>query len=445
MKILFISNGFPPHRWAGTETYTAGVAEELLKRSHEVQVLCAGDWENGLRDLNGFTDDYFHTIPVRRINLNWTKSPDPYRFLYNNPVIADYLLGYLQEVSPDLVHITSCETLSASVIPVIRNAGIPLVLTLTDFWFLCPKINLLTSDNTNCDGLTTPLQCLRCQLSSSNAYLRLKKALPGNIVSSLLINVSKHPVITRQRGLRGMAGDVGDRKDFLSKAIALPDARITASQFTRGVHISNKITAPITILPYGHDLTWMKEYSGKTSSENIRIGFIGQIIQSKGIHLIIEALNLMSNDQQNKYSVYIFGDINHSAEYRGKLTELAGESSNIKYRGLYLHDDSAKIFSELDVLVVPSLWYDFPLVIYEAFATKTPVIATNLGGMAEAVKHGENGLLFECGNAKDLKNQLLRLVDEPDLLVKLRVGIPPVMHIQEHVDRLESIYCSLIQ
>ena len=45
MKVLLITNGFPPRHWAGTETYTAGIAQTLLKRDYQVQVLCGGDWQ----------------------------------------------------------------------------------------------------------------------------------------------------------------------------------------------------------------------------------------------------------------------------------------------------------------------------------------------------------------------------------------------------------------
>ena len=95
-------------------------------------------------------------------------------------------------------------------------------------------------------------------------------------------------------------------------------------------------------------------------------------------------------------------------------------------------------------MVVPSLWYDFPLVIREAFASDTPVIATDLGGMAEAVEQEVNGLLFERDNVEDLARQLQRIIDEPKLLEHLRVGLPPVKSIAEEVGELQTIYDSLM-
>jgi glycosyltransferase involved in cell wall biosynthesis len=132
-----------------------------------------------------------------------------------------------------------------------------------------------------------------------------------------------------------------------------------------------------------HDLSWLNGNAGKKMPDVLRIGFIGQITHSKGVHILIEAVNLLNQAHKDKIELSIFGNINHSMDYSTKLFELARDRSNIKFSGTYLHDQSAGIFSQLDVLVVPSLWYDFPLIIYEAFATNTPVIATNLGGMAK--------------------------------------------------------------
>ena len=100
---------------------------------------------------------------------------------------------------------------------------------------------------------------------------------------------------------------------------------------------------------------------------------------------------------------------------------------------------------DLDVLVVPSTWYEnAPGVIFEAFAAGMPVIATDLGGMSEFVKPGENGLLFALGDAQDLAGQLRTLIDDRDLLGRLRAGIEPVKTVGEYADELIDLYNSLL-
>src|SRR5262245_31833720 len=215
MKILLISNGYPPHRWAGTETYTAGVAQELSTRGHQVHVLCAGEWETGNAYWNGSSDELQHGVEIRRLHLNWSKASDPSGYLYNNPVVGKYVSQYLRELQPDIVHVTSCETLSASVLQSVHDNSIPLVLSLTDFWFLCPRINLLRSDGANCSGVTTAWDCLRCQLLGKRAYEWTRRICSEPLTSRILIDVSRHPFLTSRRGLRGFACDMDDRKVFL--------------------------------------------------------------------------------------------------------------------------------------------------------------------------------------------------------------------------------------
>jgi glycosyltransferase involved in cell wall biosynthesis len=444
MKILFVTIGFPPRHWAGTETYTASIAHELSQRGYEAQVLCVGDWETGSSYWNGYSDDSYKGIPVRRLNLNWAKSPDPFRYLYNNPVIADYLENYLQEIQPDLVHVTSCETMSASVLKVVKDAGLPLVLSHTDFWFLCPNRNLIRSDGENCDGLTSEWECLRCQLHNAKAYRWPSKILPEGLVSNLLIGISKFPFFTRQRGLRGMAGDMADRKTYLQEAVKLPDRRIIASPFVNSIFELNGITNCVTVHPYGHELTWLKEQVEQKKSDKFRIGFVGQIARFKGVHLLLKAAQVLQNELDKELTLRIYGNMQLDPDYGEELYKLAEGLEFVEFCGTYSREDSAAVYGSMDVLVVPSIWYDFPLVINEAFATKTPVIATNLGGMAEAVSHEASGLLFERGNIDDLAAQLRRIITEPGLFKKLQEGIPPVKTIAEEVTELENIYLEIV-
>lgn len=109
--------------------------------------------------------------------------------------------------------------------------------------------------------------------------------------------------------------------------------------------------------------------------------------------------------------------------------------------GTFPNAQLGTIFDNLDVLVVPSRWYEnTPLVIQSALATKTPVVATNLGGMSELVKHETNGLLFDLNDFESLYAQLKRLVDNRELLKQFVINIPPERTIEAMVDDIEAIY-----
>ena len=133
MKILLISHFFPPNHTAGAEKRALGYALGLQQLGHEVQVVCAGDWDTGKNAWNGHTDEEYQGIPVRRVHLNWTAAPDPNRYLYDNPLVEAHLQNWLEDWKPDIVHIISLLTLSASVIRAVKKKRLPVVFTLTDF------------------------------------------------------------------------------------------------------------------------------------------------------------------------------------------------------------------------------------------------------------------------------------------------------------------------
>ena len=218
----------------------------------------------------------------------------------------------MDELQPNIVHATSCDILSASVLEVVKDAGLPLVLSLTDFWFLCPRWNLLRGDGENCNGVTTEWECLSCNLYDEKVYNWPNLILPEAIVSRVLTSVSKYPLFTRQRGLRGNASDIAHRKEYLLKALELPDYHLTASAFVRDIFLANGVEAPIKVQAYGHDLAWLDDYTGKTPSPVIRFGFIGQIAHSKGVHLLLQAVRFIEESgSASNVNLAIYGDLGH--------------------------------------------------------------------------------------------------------------------------------------
>ena len=95
-------------------------------------------------------------------------------------------------------------------------------------------------------------------------------------------------------------------------------------------------------------------------------------------------------------------------------------------------------------MVLPSVWFEnSPNVILEAFASRTPVVVSRLGGMAELVVNGENGFHFDAGNAQDLASVLQRFVDQPGLAETLGNASPRVKTVAEEVEELLQVYTTL--
>lgn len=443
MRILFITLFFPPTHNAGTENYTLALAEAFRARGYDDEVICAEDWQSGAAYWNGVTEDVYNGVPIYRLHLNWMKADNPNRILYDSQPVEEWLDRFLVEHQVDLVHVTSTITLGVGIFRSVKRAGIPLVLTLMDFWFLCPSIQLLRSDMNLCDGQTTAWECQSCLLANSNLYLRLSKALPNrSIHSQIWGTLAKLSPVNKQRSLRGMLLDMTERKQLMSQALALPDLVLTHSEFVKQV-LTQHTPVHIEVLRNGHDFSWQHHYHGKTKSDQFRFGYIGQIHPIKGLHVLIAAFQKTQFGEQARLEIW--GDISHNEQYVQRLQEITDDNPSIVLHGRFDHDHLATVLAGIDVLVVPSLWYEnAPLVIQEAFAAKTPVITTNLGGMAEAVTHEVNGLLFERGDAADLAKQLRRLVEEPGLLEQLQAGIPAVKTASQEVLELEAIYQQLL-
>jgi glycosyltransferase involved in cell wall biosynthesis len=445
MKILLASSFFPPTHTEGTEKRTLGYALSLQKLGHDVQVICAGTWNVGGKYWNGFTDESYRQIPVRRIHLNWTMAPDPNQYLYRNPVVERAFGAWLDQWQPDIVHITSCYTLSASVIQAAKSRRLPVLLTLTDFWFICPRLSLERSNGALCDGRTTSWECLECMLWDSKLYRRVGAKAPKAALIPVLQWISRRASINRSRGLRGLALNMDERKSFLGEIIRTADAVVAPSAYLAGVVEAAGVSRPVLALRSGHDLSWLEDLPEKSISPFVRFGYIGQVSPNKGVHVLVAALKSVSQTRQAQ--LHIFGDHTKNPEYTRHLERLAaGSEVEVLFHGGFPHERLGQVLAEIDILVVPSTWHENnPRVIQESFAGKTPVIASKVGGIAEFVQHEENGLLFERGSAADLARQMQRVIDEPDLLERLAKCIPPVKTMEAEVNELEVIYRELVE
>ncbi len=317
--------------------------------------------------------------------------------------------------------------MSGRALQVAHQLGMPTVVTLTDFWFLCPRISMLRS---NGQVSTLPINaatCARCLGEEKRRY-----RLAGRIAPALMNAFWR----LRKTQIRNIEA----RMTFLRQTLNQADAIISPSRFLRSTFIKAGVEPERIIFSrQGRDFPDLTpEILRKTSSSGLEVGYIGQIAWHKGVHVLFEAARRMS---KLPLTVRAYGDTMSFPEYTAHLRRLMAGDERLKLVGVYHRQEVSQVLRGLDVIVVPSLWYEnSPNAILEAFAHHTPVIASNLGGMAELVRDGENGLLFAPGDADDLARQLRRLLDDPRLLPALRAGIGPVKSMAQEMDELEEIY-----
>ena len=115
-------------------------------------------------------DEVYEEILVRRIRLQCDSTPDRFLFSYNNKWIEEHLKEFLGELRPQILHFFGGYLLGGSPIHAAVDLGIPVLLSLTDYWFFCPKIQLINWERHVCDISPPPVNCLRCNSVEKRRY-----------------------------------------------------------------------------------------------------------------------------------------------------------------------------------------------------------------------------------------------------------------------------------
>jgi glycosyltransferase involved in cell wall biosynthesis len=434
MNIALAVHHFPPRHNGGSENQTFLLASELHNRGNRVRVFCVDRIDPGQLVDVIWKDDVYQGIPVRRLSLSPRASFDSFQYTYDNPLIGEHLQTWLTAEPTDVFHLISGYLLSGRALRVAHELSIPTVVSLMDFWFLCPRISMLKSNGIRCALPIQPAQCAQC-LGEEQRRFRW----PGRLLPDLMAHYwsRQDPAIQR----------VEERLNFLFECLAETDRIICNSQFLRSTFIESGLPPKQIVFirqgidPFSGEERAQPKPAGKQAS--LQIGYIGQIAAVKGIHVLFEAAGRLPG---LPIHVRAFGNTDAFPRYSARLKRMAARDPRLELAGVYHgKEEAAQVLRSFDVLVVPSLWSEnSPNVILEAFAQQLPVITSNLGGMAELVNDGVNGLLFEPGNSQDLANQISRLLLEPDLLPALRSGMGPVKSVVQEAEEVETNYQELI-
>ncbi len=467
-RILLTAHKFFPDHRAGTEVLTLKVAQELQRRGYQVAILTANpiDTKNDYERSSSYTSEEKSTYDyegVQVFSLNETARLTNNRFAneHYHPYLKKHYREVFDSFAPDLVHCLHLQNLSTSLIEEAKARKIPIIYSATDFWLICPIVQLRRPDGSNCQG-PAPLtvNCLTCYtpevLPEQDEFIKaVAKKYPdqwkgvaespkpvNNFISTALYAT----YIAKK--LPSAVQATMERPNALKHFANQMDAITVPTRLMEQLFLKNGLEAKIIHhIPYGIDTAPLEQGQKKTATDKLRFAFIGNLSEHKGPDLLINAFLELPPTAQAALTLY--GDSKNYPEYCKYLHQIVDSSSvsdKITFGGTFPNDEIGEVFSNIDVLVVPSRWYEnTPLVMQSAFAAKTPIVATNLGGMAELVKHEINGLLFEPDNVKSLADQLLKLLSDKALLPMLRANIKPERTMVQMVDDLEALYERVIE
>jgi glycosyltransferase involved in cell wall biosynthesis len=180
----------------------------------------------------------------------------------------------------------------------------------------------------------------------------------------------------------------------------------------------------------------------------LRFGFFGQMSPLKGITVLIEAAKYLNRMGVRGATIEIHGDYsNQPPTFQAAVVEaLAEAGQSVVYHGAYDNHDVHRLMQRMDAIIVPSTWWEnSPVVIQEAFANGKPVICSDIGGMAEKVVPGMNGLHFAAGQPTSLGRVIEDLVENPERLTKMAALMQRPVTSDAALDAHLSLYRSILQ
>lgn len=417
---LFVHCFFPVHFY-GTETYTFELAKNLKELGHDPVVVTAV-FPGEPRQPEPVLRYEFEGIPVWSIDKNLipaTRVKDT----YYQPEMVPVLIDIVRALRPDIAHVTHLINHTGVLLEVLDSESIPTVATFTDFFGFCYNNRLEAVDGSLCDGPNaTRTNCLACHLKASNsarpqsAARRLIDSDTGAVLAAQVLDLAQRIPGFRAGPTAGLVQDIAMRPDILGGLYRRYREVIAPTRFLRRAYVQNGLGANMTEIRFGVDIA-RDPKPPRAAGKPLTIGFIGQIAAHKGPDLLVEAAEAALG--QSGYEIRSYGSLDQDAQFSAQLQSRSA-GLPVQFLGTFPKEKMRQVLDELDVLVIPSRWYEnSPLVLLNALASHTPVVVSDVEGMTEFVEDGVNGFVFTRSSAASLAEVLRKIgasrKDLPDL------------------------------
>lgn len=331
----------------------------------------------------------------------------------DDPEARRIMADLLNELRPDLVHYHSFATFSMGIAAEVARARVPSLYTSHNYWPICPRMYLITPDFVRCEGPSPDgRKCAACLGEPDQVDGYARRLLQGQ--ETLNARIDRHLAVSnRVRDLFVANGHDPVRIQVLHQALDTVDALWATVGAVR---------------PRGTD-----------PSAPLRIGFFGSVVEHKGVHVLVNAVQHLDPTQ---VEVHVFGA---GPTLYGQVLEHLDHKRMVQFHGHYDSRHLPELLKQVDLVVIPSIWDECgPLVAAEALAACCPVIGSRLGGLPDFIEHGVNGMLFEPGDAVGLANILAEFIARPELLETMQRTIPPARGFNAYLNALEAHYRELI-
>lgn len=380
MRLLFVSNFYPPHDRGGYEKHCHEVAVGLQARGHEVSILTS---------QHGVAQPINEGKVYRMLNLEADlEHYQPLHFFFrlarNEEHNAQAISNVLDKTQPDLVVFWGMWNLSRNLPAIVEHTDTPLCYWVADWW-----------------PLTEDMHARYWQSPADHRYLRPIQSLIGKLALKRLQRIGYPP------RLRFEHVACGSR--FLQQELAqtIPQFRLAR------------------VILCGTELNQFADHAPRNAfhdADLIRLLYLGTLAPHKGVHTILDALHVLRRDALAigfQLTVVGAGHKDYEALLRDKLRELAIEDL-VTFAGAVPGNAVPGILREHDILIVPSIWDEpFGRVLVEGMAAGLVVVGTATGGSAEILEHDVNGLVFQREDHAELARCLQQLACDRGLYSRL--------------------------
>jgi glycosyltransferase involved in cell wall biosynthesis len=321
---------------------------------------------------------------------------------------------FLQKLRPDIIHFHHTMRIGLEALKIVREVlpNAKIIYTLHEYIFICNRDGQMVRKNNNelCSEYT-PARCNQCFPDISPAEFKM-------------------------------------REMFMKAHLQYVDMFISPSQFLADRFITWGIpTAKMTVLENGRKVEDPVPFRPLTSDGKRNVfGYFGQINPYKGATLAFKAVEYLVKSGFKDFRLEVFGNVEQqSEEFKKDFFKFVDKySAQVGFHGKYKNDDMPRLIQMVDWSIVPSTWWEnSPLVIQEAFMHKRPIIASDIGGMAEKVEHNVTGLHFQVRNEISLAHRIKEAAQTSDLWDRLSSNIQPRLTLEQCADKHYEIYDNL--